>query len=357
MPPSRSHREFVKVSSFLGSAGNRDGQGLPYPARVIERRPLLRAHVIAWITAGLVVLCSCTSSGKVGSSAQIAPLPSSTSTTTAPRLLPGHTSWVETFVDRSRRTVPSTGAALPSRTLLTAIYRPNGAGPFPLIVFSHGLSGHPDKFTKLFSAWANAGFAVAAPAFPLTNSHASDPNSNISDVGQQPDDVAFVLDNVLALSRRQGSRLSHAIDARRIGASGLSLGGLTTYKLVYGKCCRDLLIDAVAVLDSIRTDDALDGHVPLLIAHSDTDPALPYSSAVEAFAGASAPAWFVTLHGASHASQWEDDTTPFDAVAERITIDFWDATLNGNAQAFARLQTDATVPNLSSIVAKRTTAT
>jgi len=95
--------------------------------------------------------------------------------------------------------------------------------------------------------------------------------------------------------------------------------------------------------------------VPLLIAHSDTDPTLPYSDAKEAFAAAKAPAWFMTLHGASHATQWEDDVTAFDHIAERATTDFWDATLDQNAQAFARLQRDATVPGLSSIVAKRTT--
>jgi len=167
--------------------------------------------------------------------------------------------------------------------------------------------------------------------------------------------VSFVLDNVLNLDRQPGSRLFHAIDARRIGASGLSLGGLTTYMVVYGRCCRDHRIDAAAVLAGIRPDVTIDGHVQLLIAHSDTDPTLPYSSALETFAAARAPVWFVTLHGASHASQWEDTVTPYDQIAERITIDFWDATLNRDARAFTRLQHDATVLGLSSIVAKATT--
>src|SRR6185503_3248548 len=160
--------------------------------------------------------------------------PAQTSTsTTAPKRLPGHTSWIETFVDKSRRTVPASGAPLPSRTLVTSIYRPNGSGPFPLIVFSHGLDGHPKKFTKLFSAWADAGFAIAAPAFPLTNNQVANTNANVADVGHQPADVSFVLDKVLAMYKQPGGRLFHAIDARRIGASGLSLGGLTTYMLVY----------------------------------------------------------------------------------------------------------------------------
>jgi dienelactone hydrolase len=317
------------------------------------RQRSVRTYAIAWFALGLLVLSGCDDGGaRAATPATKAPAPS---TTTAPRRLPGHTTWVETFVDRTRQTVPASGAPLPSRTLATTIYRPNGTGPFPLIVFSHGLDGHPEKFTKLFSAWADAGFAIAAPAFPLTNSHAEDPNSNVGDVGQQPADVAFVLDKVLAQDKQPRSRLFHAIDERRIGAGGLSLGGLTTFMLVYGKCCRDLPIHAAAVLDGIPSADSLDGHVPLLIAHSDTDPTIPYSLAKDAFDGARAPAWLVTLHGALHASQWEDDTTPFDHIAERLTTDFWDATLNGNSRAFARLQRDATVPGLSSIVAKGTT--
>jgi dienelactone hydrolase len=307
-------------------------------------------RAIAGVAIGLLVLSGC-GSGSPKSAPTFTQ--SSTSTTLAPRLLPGHASWTETFVDTSRQTVPAHGTAQASRTLVTSIYRPNGAGPFPLIVFSHGLDGHPRKFTKLFSAWADAGFAVAAPAFPLTNDQAGDTNSNIGDVAQQPQDVAFVLDRVLALNGQPQSKLFHAIDEHKIGAGGLSLGGLTTYMFVYGKCCRDQPIAAAAVLDGVRSGLPIDGHVPLLIAHADTDPTLAYSTAKEAFGEAKPPVWLVTLHGASHATQWENDVTPYDHIAEQVTIDFWDATLNHNAAAFARLQRDATVPGLSSITEKR----
>src|SRR5262249_24369379 len=150
-----------------------------------------------------------------------------------------HTTWTETFVDSSRPTVPVSGPARASRTLRTAIYRPHGTGPFPLIVFAHGLSGHPDKFTNLLSAWDDAGFVVAAPAFPLTNDHVADSDANAGDVAQQPADMSFVLDRVLALAQQPNSRLAGAIDEQRIGAGGLSLGGFTVYDLAYGACCRD----------------------------------------------------------------------------------------------------------------------
>jgi predicted dienelactone hydrolase len=220
-------------------------------------------------------------------------------------------------------------------------------------MFAHGFIGHPEKFTKLFAAWADAGFVVAAPAFPLTNSHV--PEVKVSDVVEQPADMSFVLDNVLALDKQRGSRLFHAIDHHRIGASGLSLGGFTVYTWAYSECCRDHRVDAVAVLDGLPVGVALDGHVPLLIAHADTDPVIPYSTARDSFTAASPPAWLVTLHGASHASEWEDDVTPYDHVAEQVTTDFWDATLNRNRRqrAFTRLEQDATVAGLSSIEVKR----
>lgn len=313
-----------------------------------------RTGAIAWIAAALLVLGACSSSGARHADARnTAPSQwSTTSTTTRPRSLPGHTSWIETFVDSSRPTVPVSNPRRSSRTLVTSVYRPNGSGPFPLIVFAHGLNGHPEKFTKLLSAWADAGFAVAAPAFPLTNSHVRDANANATDAVNQAGDLSFVLDQVLALNADRGSRLYGAIDERRIGGGGLSLGGFTIYESVYGKCCRDNRIKAAEVLDGFHPSVSVDGHVPILIAHSDTDPAIPYASAMKVFDAAAAPAWFVTLHGASHASEWENDVTPYDHIGERLTRDFWEATLNADSQAFVRLRHDATVPNLSSIQAK-----
>ena len=212
--------------------------------------------------------------------------------------LPGHIMWTQTFVDTSHPTVPATGPSLPSRTLATAIYRPNGRGPFPVIVFAHGISGHPDKFTKLFSVWADAGFVVAAPAFPLTNNRAPNANANAADVRNQPGDMSFVLSQMLALNRHRGSLLFGAINPRRIGAGGLSLGGITTYSLVYGACCRDNRFDAAEVLDGLNGSNTIDGHVPLFIGHSDSDPLIPYATAQNTFATATPPVWFLTLHGA-----------------------------------------------------------
>ena len=65
---------------------------------------------------------------------------------------------VVTLTDPSRPT-PSTAEAdeRPERELSTHLYEPAGDGPFPLIVFAHGLNGHPRKFTQLHTAWAEEG--------------------------------------------------------------------------------------------------------------------------------------------------------------------------------------------------------
>ena len=76
-----------------------------------------------------------------------------------------------TFVDTSRSTPPWDGMpGKPSRTLVTTIWYParaSGEGPYPLIVFAHGLGASPQEYQQLLTAWAAAGYVVAAPLFPL----------------------------------------------------------------------------------------------------------------------------------------------------------------------------------------------
>jgi dienelactone hydrolase len=269
----------------------------------------------------------------------------------------GFDRWNETFVDASRPTeagAESSGA--PDRTLLTTIYLPEGAEPRPLIVFSHGIVGHPDKFTNLLSAWARAGYVVAAPAFPTTNDRVPGAPRNFTAASGQPADVSFVLDRVLELAGDPQSRLHDRIDADRIGAGGLSLGGGTTYSVTFSTCCRDDRIKAAEVLAGALFPLAgpmeLDGHVPLLIVHGDRDPVLNYGLAEQAYAQATPPVWFVTLLGASHAPAFENDITPHDAMVEQLTTDFWDATIGGDPDAIARFEQHAVADGSSTLQSK-----
>jgi dienelactone hydrolase len=302
----------------------------------------------------LLVVGSCAAACSDDSTATATSSPDASTTTTAVMREPtGHEVWQERLVDTSRPTTPSTGPSAPTRTLETTIYQPQPSGPHPLIVFAHGISGHPDKHTELFSAWADAGFVVAAPAFPLTNAEIPNAFDNVGDVGQQTEDLAFVIRQVVALGQDPDSRLFEAIDAANIGVSGLSAGSIAAYSVAFGGTYRGLGVTAAAILDGYATEGLdLDGHIRLLIAHSDTDPAIEYANATNAFAAAAAPVWLFTLHGASHASQWEDDVTPYDDIAETVTTDYWRATLLHDAAAADLLIEVGTVASLASIESK-----
>ena len=313
---------------------------------------LRRRLPILLLVIALSVACAGTGPG--GQTAQVLPTAPSGAEATRPFDI---TTATETFVDRSRSTQPSGQPAVPERSLSTTIYVPEGDGPLPLIVFSHGLNGHPDKFTELLTVWAQAGYVVAAPAFPLTNDHYPEANGNIPDINNQPGDVSFVITEMLRLNGEPGSRVHERIDPDRIGVGGLSLGGGTTYAVGFNDCCRDDRVKAVEILAGaliVTGEHELDGHVPLLLVHGDRDPALPYQLASDAYAKAAGPVWFVTLIGALHAAPFENDDTPHDALVEHLTTEFWDATLGGDTTAFNRFEKDAVVQGLSTLQSRPT---
>ncbi len=318
-----------------------------------------RAALAVALTATVIVAaCSGTSSDVTSSDTESSNPDSQAGATTTPPPLQrpiGFVSWNETFVDDSRPTPAGTETPEePSRRLDTTIYLPEGDGASPFIVFAHGLMGHPDKFTDLLSAWAEAGYVVAAPAFPRTNDRVPGAPQGAGDLRSQPGDVSFVITEVLAANDDPSSPLFGRIDASRIAAAGLSLGGATTYAATFNPCCRDDRITAAmvlagALLPAFPADYALDGHVPLLIVHGDQDPALVYRFAVEAYAVAAPPVWLVTLLGGSHATPFENDITPYDEMVRELTVDFWDATLGGDPSAFERFEQHAAVEGLSTL--------
>lgn len=259
----------------------------------------------------------------------------------------------ERFVDTSRPTVSGDGTQLaPDRTLVTVIRYPEGDGPFPLVVLAHGNDGHPRKFVRLSTAWAEAGFVVALPTFPLTNDEAPGP-SVTSDYVNQPADVSFVIDQVIALSQAGDGPLAGLVDASRIGVGGLSLGAATTYGVTFNSCCRDERIDAALIMAGnlfpfgSGTYD-LSG-TPLLVMHGDEDPALPIEGDEEAYAMAAPPKIFVTILGGLHAEPFEDAVDPADDMVEQVTTDYWLAFLEEVPGGVDTLLADADVAGLTTV--------
>jgi predicted dienelactone hydrolase len=284
---------------------------------------------------------ACASSGSRGAGAPV---------TTAPRPAPtGPSTHVQlTFEDRSRPAVDPVGTrSAPTRVLVTELYLPGGRGTWPLIEFAHGFNGDPSKFTQLFRAWVDAGFAVLAPRFPITYTDApTNPIGRAADIAQQPADMRFVLRALLA------GEYASRIDAHSIGVAGLSLGGGTTWALISDRCCVEHRYRAAIVMDGSRFGFGPKTYtpttIPLMVFHIRTDIALPFQAARDAYAQASPPKYFVTIFQGVHPEPYEDTPSTSDAMVQRATIAFWRAYLLGDAKARARIVADATVAGISS---------
>jgi dienelactone hydrolase len=256
----------------------------------------------------------------------------------------------ETFVDTSRGTVSANGQGnSPTRTLVTVIHYPQSEGPFPLIVLAHGQTGHPNKFSQLTTAWASAGFVVAAPVFPLTNNQTAFRTDG--DYVNQPADVSFVIDRMLARSKDRDGPLARRVDKGHIGVAGLSLGGATVYGIAFNSCCRDRRIDAALVMAGILLpyDGAYEfPSVPLLIIHGNSDP-----RGREPYGMARPPKYLMTIERPTHSPPFEDAPDPADELVVTVTVDFWDAYLYERRGALAALSTDAMVPGVATLEQQR----
>jgi len=99
-------------------------------------------------------------------------------------------------------------------------------GRFPLVLFSHGLRGSPERYAAALGGWAAAGFVVAAPFYPHTNTYAA--HFDRADIVNQPRDAAYVIKKVRRLDGTPGDPLAGRIDADQVAAVGHSAGGYTT---------------------------------------------------------------------------------------------------------------------------------
>src|SRR5262249_22344288 len=158
---------------------------------------------------------------------------------------------------------------------------------FPLVVFDHGLTSTGRAYLPFLSRLAAAGFVVAAPDFPLSK-HDAPGGATAADYKQQPNDMRFVIDQVL--SGAVGGPLP-AVDGGRAAVAGHSRGAITVLGLTQNSCCHDDRIKAAVAISGFQ--GLFDGTwyqpptTPLLLLHGDNDQTVDYqrSAAVYAAAG------------------------------------------------------------------------
>jgi len=106
-------------------------------------------------------------------------------------------------------------------------------GPYPVVLFSHGSCGFPGQSVFLTSLLATHGFIVIAPPHP-GNTIGDFPScgsfqAQVSSAQERPQDMIFVLDQILAADADSGSDFFGLVDETAIAMTGHSFGGLTTY--------------------------------------------------------------------------------------------------------------------------------
>ncbi|MEA2212876.1 MAG: hypothetical protein QOF83_2824 [Solirubrobacteraceae bacterium] len=260
------------------------------------------------------------------------------------------------FVDRSR-TIKYPGHARQARPLVTVVRYPIGVrGPVPLIVFGHGFAVTPAYYWRLLRSWAQAGYVVAAPVFPLENQHAPG-GPNESDLVNQPRDMSFVITQMLALSSSGRGPLAGLISASKIGVSGQSDGGETALAVAYDRYYRDSRIRAAAILSGAELPGA--GHFyfpvsspPLLATQGTADTVNRPHFTYDFFAAAPRPKYLLNLLGAPHLPPYTSEQ-PQLSIVGRVTTAFFDGYLKGQSAGIGRMVAKGNVAGVASVTARR----
>ncbi|WP_438870669.1 alpha/beta hydrolase family protein [Paractinoplanes bogorensis] len=257
------------------------------------------------------------------------PAPSTPATTAPVPTAPTTAAPTRSFEVETRTLRLQRGA---DRPLTTTVWVPRGDGPYPLILFSHGLGGSPADYRELLTAWARAGFVVAAPAYPFTSRTAA--KMNVLDVLNQPADAGYVITQTLG-------EISSA-DPDRVAAAGHSAGGVTTLGLFSGARDERLRAGVVLAGRQVLPQPFVGPEAPMLFVHGRKDPTVAYADGRAAYDAVTWPKAFVSITDGGHLATGR----ALDVVATTST-DFWRWTLYGDKNARARLKADATRGDLA----------
>jgi predicted dienelactone hydrolase len=250
------------------------------------------------------------------------------------------------------------------RTIPVKLYFPaSGAGPFPIIVFSHGLGNSREGYRYLGELWASHGFVSVHPEHPgAATAVARRGLLALYRAGWDkrlwklvPGDIRFVID-MLGDDSTLPAQLRGRIDLGRIGVGGHSLGAYTAMAIgglnPFGDPAaspRDPRVRAALALsmsEDVPESAYASVEIPVMHMTGTSDTSLLYGTTTakrripfEAIHGPDQI--LVTLRGANH-STFSDDSRR-DLPAARVAIEagsllFWNAYLKGDDTARRELR-------------------
>ncbi|MHB1537308.1 MAG: alpha/beta hydrolase family protein [Solirubrobacteraceae bacterium] len=228
-------------------------------------------------------------------------------------------------------------------------------GPYPLVIFGHGFERMPSEYATLLNAWARAGYVVAAPIFPLENKNApGGPDRN--DLVNEPDDMRFLIGEMLTEDESEGT-MHELIAQNEIAVSGQSDGGDAALTVAYDPTYRDHLVKAALILSGAEMPRylippiAFESSGPPLLAIQGTADTTNFPSETDAyFQKAPEPKYLLELVGAGHLEPYTTTDT-YAQIVQRVTLDFLNGYLKGNARARAQIHSAGDVSQTSDLQA------
>lgn len=242
------------------------------------------------------------------------------------------------FVDTSR-SIPANGDYEGSgeRRFDVYLWSPaqKPASPMPLVVYSHGFMSNGQGGDYLGKYLASHGYTFAAPTFPLTH-YGAPGGPFVGDVVNQPGDVSFIIDTLLARSANPDDRLHGFIDASRVAAAGLSLGGMTSTLVAFHPLNADrrvslaLSIAGPAYPFSKRFFNGRE--IPFMMVATPIDAMVAYDENAANILDKVPQGVLVTIDGASHAGfssvakwlRWMNNPDSIGCKALMQNVDFAD---------------------------------
>jgi predicted dienelactone hydrolase len=260
-----------------------------------------------------------------------------------------------------------------SRLVPVKIYYPDSAaGPFPLILFSHGLGRTCEDCSYLGAHWAARGYVSAFVEHAGSDAsvwkgkaqpkkHLKEAYENPATMQNRPLDMLFVLDRLEQL-KQEGDPLARRMDFDRIAAAGCDLGAETVLTLAgqvlpNGMTFADRRIRAVIAM----SPPVVQGRLPLNAAYDDIRvPCLyitgtqddgivgetkAYERRIPFDYTAGADRYLVTFFGGDHMiysghlrQRNSDKDSRFQPLIRDASTLFWDAYLQDRPESLAAVQ-------------------
>jgi len=250
-----------------------------------------------------------------------------------------------------------------NREVPLRVYSPTGAGPRPLIVFSHGYGGSREAYAYLGDAWAEAGYVVVLPTHLGSDraailahglSGAGDSHKAFAEQLERTADVAFIVASVAGIESRVPG-LRGRIDALHVGVGGHSMGAGTALFMAGatapnegGRSFHQPYVKAVVTMSPQGAGEEgfeSGSWDPIAI------PVMTMSGTDDRGVNGEPPTWRlepfqhmppgdkyqVTVHGANHLTFAIG--LRFHECIVQATTAFWDAYLKGDRDARSRLRT------------------